>query len=314
MCRRNLTRQSGAAEVGAAVPKTSYPVTLDTPYILNNPRVCAGLDPLHTLVIVHTATGNFQRRRLIRETWAGKNLMKTQTQRVLFLLGLTKDTSTQRMIENELLVYGDLVQGQFKDSYHNLTHKGVMAYRWVAQYCPQAQLIVKVDDDIFINPFLFYHVFFPRFRQANRTIACHVRPINTSPIMRSRGKWKVQDFEFRGFKHYPVSYCNGYLVIITPDIIKAMYSAAYTTPFFWVDDVYLYGMLPAKVGNITHTNIFKSLTLSTSKGLKCFRNLNCSLLATTAPGENALHEVWRLSLAQIPDSLRSEVNPVYLIT
>ncbi|XP_076446075.1 beta-1,3-galactosyltransferase 1-like [Babylonia areolata] len=296
------------------VPKTYYPVTLNAPYMLNSADVCKGVDPLHVLVVVHTATHNFQRRRLIRETWAGQKVMTTRTLRLVFLLGLTTDASAQRQIENERLVYGDLVQGRFKDSYHNLTHKGVMAYRWIYQYCPQAQLILKVDDDVFINPFLFYHVYYPRFQPRNRTIACHLRPINTSPIQRNKGKWKVQDYEFRGYKHYPVRYCNGYVVIITPDIIRAMYFAAYTTPFFWVDDVYLYGLLPAKVGNVTFEGIQKNMTLISKTGFNCYKKPNCSILATVVPKEVTLNEMWQLTLQQIPPDIKPQVNPVYLVT
>lgn len=41
------------------------------------------------------------------------------------MLGLPTDVTTQVMVENEQAVYGDIVQGRFKDTYHNLTHKGL---------------------------------------------------------------------------------------------------------------------------------------------------------------------------------------------
>lgn len=294
--------------------KTYYPVTMESPYVINSPGVCQGVHPLHVLVIVHTSTANFQRRRLIRETWAGRHVVTTRNLRVLFVLGLTANARTQAAIENERVVYGDLIQGNFKDTYHNLTHKGVLAYRWIHQYCTQAQLVLKVDDDIFINPFLFHEVYYPRFSRARRTIACHLRPSNTSPIVRKKGKWAVEEYEFRGYRFYPFPYCNGYVVIITPDIIKAMYKAAYTTPFFWVDDVYLYGMLAYKVGAVKHVNIRANMTLHQPTGLQCYRNLNCTLLATAVWQESTLNEIWQLSLAQLSATMKPQINPVYLVT
>lgn len=52
-----------------------------------------------------------------------------------------------------LFRYGDIVQEDFVDSYRNLTHKAIMALRWVSQNCQNAKLILKADDDIFINIF-----------------------------------------------------------------------------------------------------------------------------------------------------------------
>ncbi|KAK7097019.1 beta-1,3-galactosyltransferase 1-like [Littorina saxatilis] len=294
--------------------KTYYPVTMDSPYVINSPGVCRGVHPLHVLVLVHTSTGNFQKRRLIRETWANQNLMTSRNLRLIFVLGLTPNATAQMLIENERVVYGDLIQGKFKDSYHNLTHKGVLAYRWIHQHCPQAQLIVKVDDDVFINPFHLHNVYYPRYSKANRTIACHVRPKDTSPIARKSSKWTVQEYEFRGFRYFPFQYCNGYVVIITPDIVKAMYQAAYTTPFFWVDDVYLYGMLPAKVGKVTYVNIRGNLTLHMPTGLKCFGKPICNLFASSVWKESAFHQMWQLLLANISPSVKPVINPVYLVT
>ena len=293
--------------------RTLYPLTLESPYVINSPNVCRGVWPLHVLVVVHSSTTNFQRRRLIRETWASKHVMTTRNLRVLFVLGLTAKAAVQAQIEVERVVYEDLIQGAFRDTYHNLTHKGVLAYRWIHEHCPQAQLILKVDDDMFINPFLFYEVYFPRFSRQRRTIACHVRPKNTSPIERKKGKWVVMEDEFRGYRFYPFPYCNGYVVIITPEIITALYKAAYATPFFWVDDVYLFGLLANKVGQVTHVDIRRNMTLKLPTGLACYRQLNCTLLAVTVWQEAAYHEIWRLALAQLSPSMKPHINPVYLI-
>ena len=45
----------------------------------------------------------------------------------------------QSKIEEESALYGDIVQGTFHDSYHNLTYKHVMALDWAVTFCPQAR-------------------------------------------------------------------------------------------------------------------------------------------------------------------------------
>ena len=49
--------------------------------------------------------------------------------------------------------YEDLVQGNFIDSYKNLTLKAVLGLRWLSQYCSDAPFAIKTDDDTFLNIF-----------------------------------------------------------------------------------------------------------------------------------------------------------------
>jgi len=53
----------------------------------------------------------------------------------------------------EFQKHRDLVQGNFIDSYKNLTLKAVLGLRWMSQYCGQAPFAIKTDDDTFLNIF-----------------------------------------------------------------------------------------------------------------------------------------------------------------
>ncbi|XP_041357661.1 beta-1,3-galactosyltransferase 1-like [Gigantopelta aegis] len=137
------------------VPKrTLYPLTVESHYVINSPNVCTNVSNLKFLIIVHTSTDHFQRRRIMRETWANKNIFKTVNLRIVFFFGLTKVKATQDLIENESIVYGDVVQGNFLDTYHNLTHKGVLGVQVDSGLLSAGrEMIVKVDDDVFLNVF-----------------------------------------------------------------------------------------------------------------------------------------------------------------
>ena len=65
--------------------------------------------------------------------------------------GSTLDENIQRSLEVESQEYGDLVQGDFLDNYYNLSYKGIMGNLWVAEFCSQAEFLVKTDDDIFVD-------------------------------------------------------------------------------------------------------------------------------------------------------------------
>ena len=43
------------------------------------------------------------------------------------------------------------MQGDFLDTYHNLSYKAAMGNLWVAEFCSQAQFVVKTDDDMYVD-------------------------------------------------------------------------------------------------------------------------------------------------------------------
>ena len=54
-------------------------------------------------------------------------------------------------LENEHLLYGDIIRQEFLDTYDNLTLKTIKAFKWVIEFCPNARYIMKTDTDVFIN-------------------------------------------------------------------------------------------------------------------------------------------------------------------
>ena len=71
--------------------------------------------------------------------------------KLVFLLGCPEDDKTQEMLEEENKKHGDIVQGDFLDTYHNLSYKAIMGHLWVSEFCDHAEFVVKTDDDMFID-------------------------------------------------------------------------------------------------------------------------------------------------------------------
>lgn len=96
---------------------------------LINHDPCNKTQPL-LLMLIHSAPANFPKRMVIRETWGQPKLGTV----VIFLIGNTP--GYKKKLEEEDKIYGDIVQGNFKDAYRNMTYKHVMALKWATYHCP----------------------------------------------------------------------------------------------------------------------------------------------------------------------------------
>ena len=293
----HVTTQRQNAGKNVVLQNISYPLTIyNNSFIIPNRNICQGVKNLLYLVVVHSSTIHFERRKSFRETWA--NIDKKYTiynTRLVFLLGKPQNDSTQKTIRKENECFGDIVQGNFMDSYHNLTHKAVLGLRWVTENCRQARFIVKVDDDVFVNVFKLISIITENANKS-RTIFCDVRP--KGKINRG-GKWKVDKREFAGLKYWPYPFCAGFFVILTSDVIPELYEKAKISSFLWLDDVYLFGLLASKIGNVTHIKL-NDITLERKDSLLCFnsKGKNCPLLAANTQSRKDMQRFWAISLNQ----------------
>lgn len=271
--------------------------TIHAPYFLENSLLCSSVPDLAVIIIVHTACGNFERRMSIRTTWANSMNYKEQI-RILFLVGITANTvnETKQQIKAEFNKYGDLLVGDFSDSYHNLTLKGVMAYKWLSERCRNAKMVLKVDDDITVNMFRFFTDIYSKYAQKPRHIICNYILSGSMPILRDRNsKWFVSEKHFKGFSEYPTDYCSGFFVAMTNDLMPAFYASAKITPFFWVDDVYLYGLVPGNVPGVQYIGLQGNWhMLGGQDALKCYKNATqtCPFLALGAGAKGEPEDLW----------------------
>lgn len=147
-----------------------------------------------------------------------------------------------------------------------------MGLRWVHKHCPNINFLIKVDDDVILNIFQVLQHLFPRFNmwQYRRTIGCSLNSIG-SPIFRGEeDKWRVHEDEFAGLERYPFSYCNGFFIIMTGDLVGPLLKAAKVVPHFWIDDVYLTGMLPLVIHDLQKMN-FGAYTATFTDARRCFQ-------------------------------------------
>lgn len=118
--------------------------------------------PVFTVITVISAPKNFDRRSVIRNTWARVRYVDSQATHIMrsgsytpetliktvFLLGKT-DEMTQSYLETESALYKDIVLGSFTDSYANLTMKAQLGLEWAHKFC-KFDYYLKTDDDVFV--------------------------------------------------------------------------------------------------------------------------------------------------------------------
>ncbi|XP_046573975.1 beta-1,3-galactosyltransferase 5-like [Haliotis rubra] len=202
------------------------------------------------LIFVHSGCENLAKRQVVRKTWGSVKTVKGLSFRTVFMLGETRIQTLQKALESESLLHGDIVQGNFADAYKNLTYKHIMSLGWILKACPDVKLIVKVDDDTILNIHNLVDYFHDRGPR-NNLLYCSVY-YRQGPLRHNKTKWYVSQSEYP-FLKFP-NYCEGFGYIMSPDVARTLYKASEDARFFWVDDVYVTGILTLKVG-LTLSNL-----------------------------------------------------------
>ncbi|VDI50961.1 beta-1,3-galactosyltransferase 1 [Mytilus galloprovincialis] len=190
--------------------------------LLNNDMKCKGKG-VFLLVFVHSSARKFLERQQIRSTYGSILDYENEHIEYVFVLGQTPKPEIQQNINDESEKYMDIVQGNFVDSYRNLTYKRVFSLFWVNNFCSNAKFVVKVDDDVFINiPLLIQHL-----RQKTKenlltnVLECYMLT-DTEPMRHNNSKWRTSLSEYR-YPTFP-PYCDGFSSIMSIDVIRKMYN------------------------------------------------------------------------------------------
>ncbi|XP_023235638.1 beta-1,3-galactosyltransferase 5-like [Centruroides sculpturatus] len=230
---------------------------------LLNSRKCDDQPKLFLIIFVHSSPTHFQRRATIRSTWGKDRTVAGKSVRLVFMLGTVNDLQLQQSIIREQQLFGDLVQGNFVDSYRNLTYKHVMGLKWVTYFCRQVKYILKTDDDVYVDIFQFISYLYAAFGYfpSPNLMMCFVIP-SPNPKRSQRSKWRVSFKEYRNQKYPP--YCSGWAIVTSPDVVFRLYIESFRVPYFWVDDVYVSGILAQKL-NIHHIDLTYKLAITNQK-------------------------------------------------
>ena len=98
----------------------------------------------------------FERRNILRNTTLNQNVYTGYniTMHPIFLMGTEMDPfeNIKPFPSEEEILNGDILQTDLKESHYGLVHKDYELFKFVRDFCPQADFVYKGDDDIFLNP------------------------------------------------------------------------------------------------------------------------------------------------------------------
>uniref|UniRef100_A0A914LBJ9 Hexosyltransferase n=1 Tax=Meloidogyne incognita TaxID=6306 RepID=A0A914LBJ9_MELIC len=182
-------------------------------YKMEKPKIdaCKG-KKIKLLVLVMSRRELLQRRMGIRYSYAkdaGKNML------VRFVVGgPVKDEEHSEKLENilnkEQEQYGDLVRYfNLPEGYDQLQFKTGAAFQWQQKFCPNAEFVMKIDDDSIIDlnrlDFWIEKKFRKQLKEAKTELGVFGYSwIDTKPIRDENSKWFLSKkvFPQKDLPHY----------------------------------------------------------------------------------------------------------------
>ncbi|XP_029441634.1 beta-1,3-galactosyltransferase 2-like [Rhinatrema bivittatum] len=218
-----------------------HPLQVVYPYsyqfLLNEPDKCKETSPFLLLIIARVK--NVVARNAIRETWGNESAIPGVSIARLFLVGMAPSFRglLQNFLQEESRMFGDIIQQDFLDTYHNLTLKTLMGMEWVSRYCPNARYVMKVDSDMFFNADYLVHSLLkpeelPRERYISGLIVA-----NTGPLRSKAYKWYVPKEIYPNDTYPP--YCAGPGYVFSADMAKRIYDVAQGLKVVNMEDVFM---------------------------------------------------------------------------
>ncbi|KAM9007280.1 LOW QUALITY PROTEIN: UDP-GalNAc:beta-1,3-N-acetylgalactosaminyltransferase 1 [Ara ararauna] len=112
---------------------------------------CKDINPF-LFILVSSHPEDVTSRQDIRMTWGSQSFLWGHIL-TLFLLGQDsqRENNAAALVEDESILYGDIIRQDVVDTYNNLTLKTIMAFWWVTEFCSNSRLLMKTDTDVFLN-------------------------------------------------------------------------------------------------------------------------------------------------------------------
>ncbi|XP_050932378.1 N-acetyllactosaminide beta-1,3-N-acetylglucosaminyltransferase 3 [Lates calcarifer] len=160
-CQKNLSavKISGFRSLSAEIQDfLYYRHCRHFPTLLDLPDKCGGADEskeIFLLLVIKSSPVNYDRREVLRKTWAKERLHNGVWIRRIFISGTMGDgyekERLNKLLELEQKEHNDILQWDFKESFFNLTLKQILFLDWMETNCHYVRFLLNGDDDVFAN-------------------------------------------------------------------------------------------------------------------------------------------------------------------
>ena len=242
------------------------PLAFHEPKILiDNKNACQLGDTRKVFIVcmIHSHRNNFIRRKTMRDTWLSANKLNildlvdnlTITHDLntpssleivhMFIIGSDKASAGFEKIKHESDLFNDIILIDTVDNYQNLVYKHLTLINWLTENCADARYVLKLDDDVFVNIKPLSKHLIGKFGVESPPPRSHFMYCSICdqalPVRLNESKWHVS-YENYPFQFYP-RYCEGFSYITNIATIRLMQQQSKIIPRFWIDDVYMTGLL-----------------------------------------------------------------------
>ncbi|XP_053479907.1 N-acetyllactosaminide beta-1,3-N-acetylglucosaminyltransferase 3-like isoform X2 [Ictalurus furcatus] len=202
------------------------------------------------LLTIKSSPENYERRSVLRKTWAAERLQNGMWIRTVFLTGTTgtgfKKQRLNKLLKLENTRYQDILQWDFTDSFYNLTLKQVLFLDWMQNWCPTADFLFNGDDDVFANTDNMVE-FLKGQRDNNGSKHLYIgQLLLTSPPVRNRNsKYFIPEQIMKADMYAP--YCSGGGYLYSRFTARTILQMSQSITLMPIDDVYM-GMCLQRAG------------------------------------------------------------------
>lgn len=109
---------------------------------------------IRLVAIVMISAEYFKKRMVIRASWGNASLLDDPLYdlKVFFAVGWwSKDVNVNEKLKREAKIYNDIIQEDFVEDYFNITIKVIGSFKFIAEYCPNTDFVLRINDDMVPN-------------------------------------------------------------------------------------------------------------------------------------------------------------------
>ncbi|XP_076824381.1 uncharacterized protein LOC143470021 [Clavelina lepadiformis] len=201
--------------------------------------------------LVKTAAPLVGRRFLVRQTWGSILAINGDRFGIIFLIGMVSNSEQERILNEENVLYGDILQSDVMDDYNNLPVKVLGSLQWLTYNVGDvSDFFTTTDDDCVINIPVVYDYFRRQTEAMKKFMHCgYIYDRGHSPIRKQNFKWGVSEEIYSG-DVYP-TFCHGGMIVSSYDVWSKIYQTSEKTNYtgMHLEDVLISGILRQKAFN-----------------------------------------------------------------
>ena len=216
--------------------------------LLFNESKCSKVGSNITIMYIYSGPDNIQRRNFIRGTYGNEHAFKKYKLVTVFVVGkkfIDDSNILPAKLTEEYNKYGDIVVGDFIETYRNLSWKGLTALNYLNSYCKNAKFVIKADDDTIIDTQGILALLNTSYENRTRFLIGYVRSGGHPKRCKRKHRWCVTK-ELYPKGYYP-PYMLGMGFAYSSDLVSDIYNQALSLPIHPVDDVYITGVLTENI-------------------------------------------------------------------